>query len=237
MLTSYARREIRLIALAGGLLTGIVAYFSGWWSLVPLCLTGMLLAFFRDPVRRTPHDPLAVFSPADGRVLRVERNVALDGDNGRWLRILIFLSILDVHLNRAPCAGHVQRVQRRSGGYRNALRPDAAHTNESCMILLSPSPPLPGPVRVRQIAGAIARRIVCDVREGDALAAGQRYGMIKFGSQTEIFLPESADWRVAVREGSRVRAGVSELARLDGGSAGAPTEGAVERAATRVDRK
>lgn len=222
MLTRYARREIRLIALGGGLATGALAYYVGWWSLAPLCVTGLLLAFFRDPPRRTLEDPFALFAPADGRILQIERNIALDGEPGRWLRILIFLSVLDVHLNRAPCAGRVLRIERRPGSYRNALSPDAARTNESCMILLAPPPPLPGPVRVRQIAGAIARRIVCELREGDTLTAGQRYGMIKFGSQTELCLPESAAWRVEVREGSMVRAGVSVLARIDGAALSAP---------------
>jgi phosphatidylserine decarboxylase len=215
LLTRYARREIRIIALLGGLATGATAYFAAWWACLPLLATGLLLAFFRDPPRRTPSDTGAIFAPADGRVLQVQRDAAIPGEPGRWLRVLIFLSVLDVHINRAPCAGRVARVEHRPGGYRNALRPEAAATNESSMILLSPPAPLPGPIRVRQIAGAIARRIVCAARENDVLAAGQRYGMIKFGSQTEVCLPESAAWRVLVSEGSRVRAGVSILARFE----------------------
>jgi phosphatidylserine decarboxylase len=176
------------------------------------------LGFYRDPVRRPPGGENLVLAPADGKVAEIGRNVE-EADGRRVLRIMVFLSVFDVHVNRSPCAGRVTDVRYRPGKYVSALRSDADTLNESNMVLIEPAAPLPGPVRVRQIAGVLARRIVCAARVGDRLTAGQRFGMIKLGSRTEVCLAEDARWEVLVRIGDHVKAGLSVLARLRATSA------------------
>ncbi len=215
MLTRYALKEVAGITLGGALASGATFAAAGWWGLVPAAATLALLSFYRDPPRRVPDDPAALLAPADGRVLAVERGIAFDEAGGRGLRIVIFLSVLNVHVNRSPCAGVVRGVRYQRGRFRDARRREATEQNESNTLLIDPQPPLPGPVRVRQIAGLLARRIVCAVGEGDRLAAGQRYGMIKLGSQTEVIVPEDERWQVLVRPGQRVRGGLTKLARYE----------------------
>lgn len=212
-MTRYARLEVLLIVLVGGLLTAVVAWLVGLWALVPAVASLALLGFYRDPPRRLPDSPAAILAPADGKVVEVSRNVAHE-DGTPHLRIMIFLSIFDVHINRSPCAGRVVTVRYRKGMFRNALSAEADAVNECNTVVLDPAEPLFGPVHVRQIAGVLARRIVCTVQPGDYLAAGQRYGMIKLGSRTEICLPEDPGWEVCVEVGTKVRAGRTTLVRL-----------------------
>ena len=232
-MTPYARREEVLIVMIGGLVTAVVSYWTGLWGLVPAVLMLALLSFYRDPQRRPPTDPGLVLAPADGKVVEITRD-APGPDDRPVLRIMIFLSVFDVHVNRSPCAGRVVEVRYRPGKFLNALRPEADQCNESNTLTLDPATPLPGPVRVRQIAGVLARRIVCRVRPGDMLAAGQRYGMIKLGSRTEVCLPESAEWEVCVRVGARARAGRTILARLRAGAPVGASDGATRRQTTDV---
>ncbi|MCU0253525.1 MAG: phosphatidylserine decarboxylase [Acidobacteria bacterium] len=194
------------IALALGLL--------GWpWSglAAPLLALGAFSGwFFRDPERAIPADPALVLSPADGRVTEVR-----DEDSG--LVVTIFLNVLNVHVNRVPVAGEVVGVTHRPGRFLAAYRPEATEVNERTDLLLKTAR---GPVSVAQIAGLIARRIVVRVAPGDRLAAGDRYGLIRFGSCTQVRLPPGA--RPLVRPGDAVRGGTSALARWDdteGGSA------------------
>jgi len=133
-------------------------------------------------------------------------------EGGRDLRICIFLSVMNCHVNRSPCAGTVTDIIYSPGLFLNALRPDATLRNENNLIVLNPAAPLPGPIRVRQIAGLLAKRIVCAVQPGTSLAAGERVGMIKLGSQTEVRAPEDPKWKVCVQPGQNVRAGVTILA-------------------------
>jgi phosphatidylserine decarboxylase len=212
-MAQYARLEEILIVAAGGLCTVAVAWLFGWWGLLPAVVALALLSFYRDPPRRVPDAPAAILAPADGKVVDISREVALE-DGSPVLRIMIFLSVFNVHINRSPCAGRVVDVRYRAGKFLNALNAEADAENECNTIVLEPATTLPGPVRVRQIAGVLARRIVCTARAGDSLAAGQRYGMIKLGSRTEICLPENPGWEVCVELGTRVRAGRSILARL-----------------------
>jgi phosphatidylserine decarboxylase len=125
---------------------------------------------------------------------------------------VIFLSVLDVHVNRSPCRGRVAAVDYRAGEHRSALSPAAMQRNESNTIVLRPRSPLPGPIRVRQIAGLLARRIVCAVRPGDDVRLGTRIGMIKLGSQTELVFPYDRGWDVRARVGDRVYGGLTVLA-------------------------
>lgn len=212
----YAWRECLGIAVVGAALTWLVALYLGWWAVLPALLTLALLAFYRDPPRRVPPDPALLLAPADGRIVDISR--AIPTPDGPRLRIMIFLSVLDVHLNRAPCAGDVIACDYRPGKFGNALSPAADHENESNTLTLTPVAPLPGPVRVRQIAGLLARRIVCVAAAGARLNAGERYGMIKLGSRTEVVVPEDQQrWVILVRVGQSVRGGVTALARFQPG--------------------
>jgi phosphatidylserine decarboxylase len=216
-MTRYARFEVNLIAFAAALLTVVVGWSAGWWGLLPALLGVALLAFYRDPPRRGCRDRDVLLAPADGRVMSVTRSFE-DGDGaGPALRIVIFLSVFDVHVNRSPCAGRVARVDYHPGRFLSALRAAADSVNESNTLTIIPQPPLPGPVTVRQIAGALARRIVCAVGPQDTLSAGQRFGMIKLGSQTELRVPEDPRWCEVVQAGARVYAGRTVLARLAAG--------------------
>lgn len=205
----YATIEVLLILTVGTLGTGIVAWLLGWWCVIPAIVSMALLSFYRDPPRRVPDDPYVIVAPADGRVVEIE-----GGTGDRPLRVMIFLSVLNVHINRSPCAGRVTRIEYRPGKFLNALRSASSHENESNTLMIEPNAPLPGPVRVRQIAGVLARRIVCGVREGDVLSAGDRFGMIKLGSRTEVTLPADQRWEPAVRVGQAVRAGRTILCRF-----------------------
>jgi phosphatidylserine decarboxylase len=162
------------------------------------------LGFFRDPERQTPHIPGAVLSPADGRVMAVE-----DVDDpfvGPSVRVATFLSPLDVHVNRSPIDGLVVGVTYTRGRFLAAYQADAGQVNERCVVNLQGDGTR---VTVVQIAGAVARRIVCRVGPGDKLAAGERFGLIRFGSRTDCYMPR--DVRVQVRAGDRVAGGVTVL--------------------------
>ena len=174
----------------------------GWWpptvalGAVTLCFLG----FFRDPERTPPSVARAVLAPADGRVMRVAE--VDDPWVGRAVRVSIFLSPLDVHVNRSPVAGLVEGVQHEAGRFLAAYRDEASELNERCTIALQGEA---GRVGVRQIAGVVARRIVCRARQGDTLQAGERYGLIRFGSRTDLVVPAGTEIRVRV--GDRVRGG------------------------------
>lgn len=195
-----------LAALFGRFVIGSALFAAVGLGSAVLFAIGCLL-FFRDPDRQPPSDPLAVLSPADGRVTAVDHRTA-------GTTITIFLSVLNVHINRAPLAGEVTSVNYRRGKFLAAYRPEAAAVNEANELVLAS---VWGPVRTIQIAGWIARRIVCRVSPGDRLQAGDRFGLIRFGSCTQLILPPGFEPQVAV--GDRVRGGSSVLARRIEGSA------------------
>ena len=165
------------------------------------------LAFFRDPERTVPELPGGVLAPADGRVMVITE--ALDPWVGPAVRVSIFLSPLDVHVNRAPVGGLVKNVEYVAGRFLAAYRPEASEQNERCAVSLDGDR---ARVTVTQISGVLARRIVCRVRPGDTLRAGQRYGLIRFGSRTDLVLPRGTELRVRV--GDRVRGGESVMGVL-----------------------
>ncbi len=208
----YARVEVAVIGLLGVIATSVLAWLAGWWALLAALPAAALLSFYRDPPRRVPRRADVLLSPADGRVIRIEAGERDAETDATRLRIVIFLSVFNVHINRAPCAGRVTTVEHRPGEFLNALKPEATQRNEYCRATLESDPPLPGPIVVRQIAGLLAKRIVCRLRPGERVAAGQRYGMIKLGSQTELSAPSSANWKLCVAVGARVRAGETVLA-------------------------
>jgi len=178
------------------------------WAAGFAALGGFFAYFFRDPDRHVPTEPGLVVSPADGRVV-----IAGDADPrwsppGAWKPITIFLSPMDVHMNRTPVAGRVARVEYRAGKFLPAYKEDASQ-NELNEIWIDHEGE---PVVVRQIVGVLARRIVCRVVEGQTLERGDRIGLMKFGSRMDVFLPARA--AILVHVGDHVIAGESVLARL-----------------------
>jgi len=214
-MASYARLEVALILLIGGAATIVAGILLHWWALLPGILALALLMFYRDPPRKTPAGDDLLLAPADGKIIKIERDYCPEGRESRELRLVIFLSVLDVHINRSPCAGTVTEVQYNPGEFLNALRSEATTRNENNLVTIRPQALLPGPIRVRQIAGILARRVVSTLEPGDEVSAGQRFGMIKFGSQTEIRVPEDSRWQLRVAAGDRVKAGLTVLARLE----------------------
>lgn len=192
-----------VLALGAGRIAGIEAL--AWVGGALLLGGGFCAFFFRDPERRTPDDRDVLLAPADGRVTEV--GPAGEGEPGIQ-RVSIFLSLFDVHVNRAPTGGHVVAVRYREGAFRAAFRKDAAQDNERNELELRTER---GLVRVRQIAGVVARRIVCRARVGDRLDAGERFGLIRFGSRTDLLVPPGVSLRV--RRGDRVRGGVTVLGK------------------------
>jgi phosphatidylserine decarboxylase len=195
-----------------GLGLGVVAvllwiFTHAWWlTLLPLVLAIFFLWFFRDPNRRIPAGPGEIVSPADGVVTEADW---IETAGGSRLRLSIFLNVFDVHVNRAPVAGTVKAVEYREGGFLNAMKPESVIMNEQTLVVIDAGG---YEVSYKQIAGLLARRIVCAVKVGDRLQRGQRVGMIKFGSRTDVLMP--ADAVPMVKVGARVRGGASVLAVL-----------------------
>lgn len=173
-----------------------------------LALPLLVALFFRDPERVSPSEPDLVLAPADGRVMFAGDATPAEAPAGRWRQVTIFLSVLDVHINRTPVAGVVTRVDYQPGTFLPAYRHDA-HRNERTEIWLDHGGTA---IVARQVVGMLARRVVCRVRPGEALAAGARIGLMKFGSRMDVFVPPDAELCVAA--GQTVRAGVTVIARL-----------------------
>ncbi len=173
---------------------------------IPVLLAFFFLWFFRDPARRIPTEPGAIVSPADGKVEEAEW---IETTAGPRVRISIFLNVFDVHVNRVPVSGVVSRVEYRAGQFLNAMNAESAVHNEQTLVTVDAGE---YSVSFKQIAGLLARRIVCDLREGDRVERGQRMGLIKFGSRVDVLLPASVDLRV--RAGERVKGGSSVLAHV-----------------------
>ncbi|RIK64495.1 MAG: phosphatidylserine decarboxylase family protein [Planctomycetota bacterium] len=171
------------------------------------------VAFFRDPYREIPSEPGILVSPADGKVTEVSRLDRYEGIDGPALRISIFLSVFNVHVNRVPCAGRVRRIAYQPGEFLDARHPECGIRNEANTIVIDPAQEMSGPVIVRQVAGLIARRIVCNLREGDPVERGQRLGLIKFGSRTDLIVPAASGLEPAVRVNDVVSGGDTVLLR------------------------
>jgi phosphatidylserine decarboxylase len=207
--TGAALREAwPLIAGAAGLALPL-ALLDRRLAAPPLLLAGAIAAFFRDPRRATPADDAVIYSAADGFVLDVDEVEEPWFLGGRALRIVTFLSIFDVHINRSPVAGTLRRTEHFAGGYAAAMNRAASETNERQLLAIDGTR---SPIVVVQIAGLIARRIRRWVEPGAALRAGQKIGMIKFGSRTDVIIP-LGQATATVRKGDRVRAGVTPIAR------------------------
>jgi phosphatidylserine decarboxylase len=183
---------------------------GGWPFAVPfVLLVGVFVFFFRDPDRQTTAGPDAVVSPADGRVLVAGPAVPAAAPPGRWQQVSIFLSPMNVHVNRVPASGRVTAVTYTPGRFLPAYRPDAATANERSEVWIDHQGQT---IVARQIVGLLARRVVCRLQPGASVRAGDRYGVMKFGSRMDVFLPVTA--RIAVAVGDTVRAGETVIAVL-----------------------
>ncbi len=183
-----------------------------WYLAVPPAVVFVLIVwFFRNPVRRIPSAPGVLVSPADGKVVSIQE--IMDPEIGPAVEIGIFLSIFNVHVNRASFAGRVLAIRYRPGKFLNALRPESARENEHLELQIEQNEAPYRLIKIRQITGAIARRIVCWVAPGDELQRGEIFGMIKLGSRTELVMPKSNDLNIAVKIGDNVKAGSHILAR------------------------
>jgi|Deesub1362B_J571_1020462.scaffolds.fasta_scaffold00123_52 phosphatidylserine decarboxylase len=208
-----AREGVPSIVIAGFVST--VAYLAdiSTISLAGALVFLFLLYFFRDPERNIPSEKNIVVSPADGKVILIKEILEEEFLRTEAVQISIFMSPLDVHVNRAPCDAVVESIRHNSGGFRAAYTDDASLYNENTEILLSTPY---GRMVLKQIAGILARRIVCRVKPGDRLRRGERFGMIKLGSRVDILLPKNMKVKVIVKEGQKVKAGESILATLEG---------------------
>jgi phosphatidylserine decarboxylase len=184
-----------------------LVYFTGnwWWAILPVLLAGFFLWFFRDPRREIPAGAGLIVSPGDGVVTET---VGIDTPDGKRQRISVFLSVFNVHVNRMPIAGEVVRVEYKKGLYLNAMNPQSAERNEQSIITVRGEGI---EVTFKQIAGLLARRIVCNLKQGQKVERGERMGLIKFGSRVDVIVPDSVE--IVVKKGDKVSGGKSVLAR------------------------
>jgi phosphatidylserine decarboxylase len=208
----YNEKDMVRDGIFYGLGLGVVAAvvwkltYSAPLTLLPVLVALFFLWFFRDPERKIPAGRGEIVSPADGVVTEAEW---IETAAGSRLRLSIFLNVFDVHVNRAPVAGTVRAVEYREGGFLNAMKPESVIMNEQTLVVIDAGG---YEVSYKQIAGLLARRIVCSVKVGDRLERGQRVGMIKFGSRTDVLMPAEAVPQV--KSGARVRGGSTILAVL-----------------------
>jgi phosphatidylserine decarboxylase len=184
-------------------------------ELLLVVVLGWVLAFFRDPLRVIPAGKDILLSPADGVVSDIEVIEDCPWIEGKVLRIGIFLNIFNVHINRVPCRVKIDGIEYKEGKFKNACDPESARVNEANAVLMTRLDEPTDKLVVRQISGAIARRIVCATKAGDEFKAGDQFGMIKFGSRTELYLPHSDSVKVEVAIGDKVRAGLDVFVRYE----------------------
>jgi len=207
-----------LTAMIVGLALGVL-YLSAW-VVVPaeVLLAAALiwvLSFFRDPDRLSPRDKKILLAPADGKVTDIEIVEENDFIDGAALRIGLFLSIFNAHINRAPCNVKVEKITYRPGKYKNAMKPRSGRVNESNDIEMTRIDSPEDRLVVRQISGAVARRIVCQANQGQKLTGGEKFGMIKFGSRTELYIPAHENKKCLVKIGDKVKAGLTPLIKYE----------------------
>jgi phosphatidylserine decarboxylase len=217
-LARYGLAEVVIFScgflLCGSVLASLAAlHWAFWLPVVPLVLVWLeIIYFFRDPERVIPEAADALVSPADGTVTNVEEVEEPDFAGGRALRVSIFLSIFNVHVNRLPRSGKITQVRYFPGAFLDARDPASAVRNEQLWIDMVENNGRP--LRVKQISGAIARRIVCWLKEGDVVCKGERLGMIKLGSRTDLLIPLGQARDVCVKVGDKVGGGSTVLIRL-----------------------
>jgi phosphatidylserine decarboxylase len=187
----------------------IVALFAPWAAVIPLILTLFMVYFFRDPERKIPTGGDIFVSPADGKIILIQKVHEEKFIEGESMEVSIFMSPLNVHVNRAPCDGTVESVVHTPGKFFSAFKHEASMQNENIAMVLNTKY---GKVLVRQVAGFLARRAVCRVKPGDVLKRGERYGVIKFSSRVDLYLPQDA--KVRVKLGEMVKAGETVIGEM-----------------------
>ena len=198
------------------LLVYLALHGSRWWwvlALVPFLLETEVIWFFRNPKRVVPEGPGTVVSPADGKIDLIEEIEHDDVIDGPAIKIAIFLSVFNVHINRVPVACTVFASRYRQGKFLSALRPESAWENERLELWLESTETPHRVMRVRQITGQLARRIVCWAKTGETFSRGAQFGMIKLGSRTELIIPREKGLEVLVKLGDKVQAGSTVFAR------------------------
>jgi phosphatidylserine decarboxylase len=194
----------------------IALALSPWWylAILPALLAAFVASFFRDPRRSIPQAPGLIVSPADGKLVEITPLAHHDFVGGPAVRIGIFLTVFNVHINRAPCRARVVRIHYSPGKFLNAMDPESAIVNENLWIGLEEVDAPYRRIVCRQISGLIARRIVCDLRPGQVIERGEKFGMIKLGSRTELVLPAEG-LTVVAQAGQWIKAGRDVIARYD----------------------
>jgi phosphatidylserine decarboxylase len=196
----------------GFVVVAVIAWYVShmlWLVALPVVLALFFLWFFRDPSRTVPQGPGLIVSPGDGKVEEVEW---IEFPDGGRLRMTIFLNVFDVHVNRVPVGGVVTLAEHHEGQFMNAMKPESAVHNEQTLITIDAGGYT---VSFKQIAGLLARRIVCNLKVGDRVERGQRMGLIKFGSRVDVLMP--AETNPHVKVGDRVKGGSSILGQLPQG--------------------
>lgn len=214
-LTRWGLAEAQLMGWPLVALIGLLLWLGqpwNWLAIVPAIVLGLILYFFRDPQRSIPQDPNAIVSPADGTITEVQDLEHYDFLDGPAVQISIFLSIFNVHVNRAPRAGQVVAMHYKPGEFLDARNPESAIRNEFMWIGMEEIDQPKRRFAVRAISGLIARRIVCKLRPGSSVKRGEKFGMIKLGSRTELILPRD-QVNVNVKVGDKVQAGSTILAQ------------------------
>lgn len=207
---TFAKESLPFVLPLALAAIGLTLLRKPGWAWVLGGLAVLVLLFFRIPLRRVEVAEGSVLAPANGRILRLDRSPALAGDESEVQRIVIFLSVFDVHVQRAPVSGEVIESRFTPGRKVAAFKDGADRVNENHLTVLRHAN---GDVfGVRQVAGLVARRVVCHLRPGDAVAQGELIGLIRFGSRVDLMLPEN--YEILVREGERVREGLTVVARL-----------------------
>jgi len=212
-LAKYGKRELILFGIPCIVGIGFSIVLFPWVVPIPLFFLSFLFNFFRDPNRETPQDSSLIIAPADGTVSHI---VSVFEDNYlkcETTKISIFMSVLNVHVNRVPVHGRVEFIKHTKGRFLDARDEECFSSNENNIVGLS----LIGSaakIAVKQIAGKIAKRIVCGCKIGDVFEHGQRFGMIKFGSRVEVFVPTSVTFEVMVKIGEKVTAGKTVLGKI-----------------------
>jgi phosphatidylserine decarboxylase len=204
-----AIHEAKGILLVLGVLLALSLFWVPQLAILWGALIGFVLYFFRDPERVAPNDPTIAIAPADGQIVAIDERIESDVLLKRMICISIFLSVVDVHVNRSPIAGKITHSEGKKGLYLDARNPECARKNAHRLWVIEGANVT---VAVRQITGAIARRIVPWSQVGDTLAQGEKFGMIRFGSRTELWVPEGS--KILVRVGESVRGGLTPMAEF-----------------------
>lgn len=204
------KEGIPLIVLPGA--AALIAFFVGfvWVAVLLFFLTLFIVWFFRNPERTMPENPLQLISPADGKVIRIEEISSVDHSDRSFLKISIFMNVFNVHVNRIPYSGQVVSIRYTPGKFLSANLDKASAFNERNTVLIRTDDGRE--IMTVQIAGLIARRIVCWLKEGMKVKKGERFGLIRFGSRVEVFLPLGST--LLVKTGDKVRAGETPIGEL-----------------------